>query len=121
MDINRKEAHAISMMLHNLRYELTGRKILLYVDNSAVCYTLYKCWAKSEDLMDFIYEITLVQCMYKIEIYVQYIPSEMNVMADALSRKDFARFQQEVRLFGFNFDTRPVSLSYYERLYMVKH
>ncbi len=120
MSINYKEAHAVIMMLHNHRKELTGKKILLYVDNKSVMYSLFKNWAKSDQLVEYIQEIILLQCIYCIDIHVDYVPSALNDLPDALSRGQYNRFRYVVDLYGLQIDKFPSVVSYYPTLRLLR-
>ena len=60
MSINYQEAHAVIMMCWNLRKFLTEKKILLFIDNTSVMYSIFKQWAGSEELMEYIQELSLI-------------------------------------------------------------
>ena len=119
LSINLKEAHAVLTMIQSLRHELTGRKIMLFIDNTAVMFSLFKHWAGSLQLMRYIQEITLLMCEYHIQLYVEYVASSMNSIADSLSRLDFQRFHETVDLFGLTMDDKPTKVEYYEGLHLL--
>ena len=86
MHINLKEAHAVLMLIYHNRRMLTGRKLWLLIDNQACMYGIIKAWSPSRALMDFVQEISLMLMHFCIDIRVDYIPSELNTLADLLSR-----------------------------------
>ena len=116
MHINLQEAHAVLMLLHNFRHELTGHQILLYIDNKPVLYSIFREWSGSLQLMEFVQEISLLMCVYSIGIRVDYIHSELNGFSDALSRLDYRRFEQLARVNYLSFDKTPTKLEYYSDL-----
>eukprot|EP01083_Nonionella_stella_P102493 291599_1 len=54
MHINLQEAHAVIMLLSNFRSYLSGKKLLLYIDNTTVYYGMRNHWAKSNSAFRFI-------------------------------------------------------------------
>lgn len=92
--ITLKEAHALLMLLHNLRHDLTGKTVVVYVDNQAVYHSVRRKWSSTHSVMLFIYEICLMMMEYKIDLWVEWIRSHVNVGADALSREDIPRFRE---------------------------
>ncbi len=121
MSINYQEAHAVIMMLHNFRKELTGKKVLLYLDNKSVLYCIFKCWSGSLRLMEYIQEIAMLMCKYCIELRVEFTPSWMNGPADALSRRDTKRFWEIAETFNLKFNPHPKQLEYYTELHLIKN
>jgi len=113
--INQKEAHAVIMMLHNLRHDLTGKKLILLVDNTALFYSMAKHWG-SDRLMPCIYEICILMMEYKIQIWFEWIPTKCNVLADALSRYDSNTFWKWIDLHNMNVKPKPTPLEYYNTL-----
>ena len=67
MHINLQEAHVIIMFLFNMRHRLTGRTLLLYVDDLAVMFSTFKHWSGSLSLMEFIQEIVLLMYVLGLE------------------------------------------------------
>ncbi len=120
MSINYQEAHAIIMLLYNYRDILTGRKLLLYIDNTSVMYSIYRDWAGSPKLMEYIQEIVLLMCEYRIELRVHYIPSSFNGLADALSRFDAKRFHDLAHLYNVAINEKPSNLEYYPTLTLLR-
>ena len=86
MDIALREAHAVLMLLWHLRHELNGHVLHLLVDNSSVEWGIRKCWARSEDLVGWMEEITALSVFIHCEMTVSYIPSWLNLPSDLLSR-----------------------------------
>ena len=120
MSINYQEAHAVIMIVYNFRQILTGRRLLLYIDNKSVLYSLYKFWAGSVTLMEYCHEIALLLSEYRIDLRVEYIPSSLNGPADALSRSDLERFHNIVEEYNLIVDAGPTELEYYDSLRLLK-
>ncbi len=116
LDIDKLEAHAVIMLLYNRRHDLTGRQVLLYVDNKCVLFSMYRNWSGSNELMEYIQEIVMLQCVYNIGIHIEYIPSEFNKLSDSLSRFNQSEFDHYVDLFGLDVNDQPDELEYYESL-----
>ncbi len=120
MSINYQEAHAVIMMLWNHRKFLTGKKVLLYLDNKSVMYSMFRNWSNSDLLVEFIQEITLLQCIYCIDVHVDYIPSVLNDLSDALSRSQLYRFLFDIKLYGLEMDPLPSVVEYYPTLKLLR-
>ena len=120
MHINKQEAHAVIMLLHNFRKELTGRNVLLYIDNQPVRFCIFKYWSGSADLMEYIQEIVLLMCVYNIGLKVHYIPSDYNTLPDALSRFEMNKFHQAVYDYNLSFDDHETVLEYYPILKLMR-
>jgi hypothetical protein len=126
MDINKREAHAVLMLLWNCRHQLTGREMHLLVDNESVRWSLQKFWSKSEELVNWIEEITCLALALRIGFRVHYIPSRLNTVADQLSRGPAGRneFNELRELLGWD-DLTEITIpsqnddSYYESLRII--
>ena len=113
--IDQKEAHAVITLLVNLRKMLTGKKVVIFVDNSALYYAMIRHWA-GERLMPVIYEICQTMMKYKILVWFEYIPTDCNKLADALSRFDLATFRKWVNIHGIKVQSEPLKLTYHSDL-----
>ncbi len=85
LHINQKEFHCVLSVLNTLKESLTGKKVHLYIDNSTTVNGIIKKWSKTYDIMKFIHELCLFMIEYKIHVYVDWISSASNVIADSLS------------------------------------
>ena len=113
--INQKEAHAITMMLHNLRNQLTGKKLILLVDDTSLFYSMVEHWG-SERLMSCVHEICYLMMEYKIQMWFEWIPTGCNKLADSLSRIDFKCFWKWVRIHSITVRPKHIKLDYYFKL-----
>ena len=109
--INQKEAHAVIMLLYNLRRELTGKKLILLVDNTTLFYSMAKHWGTKE-MMKCIYEICYLMMEYRIGVWFEWIPTDCNKLADSLSRFDFECFWKWVSIHGISVKPKPMCLEY---------
>ncbi len=116
LQIDKLEAHAVLMLLWNRRKDLTGRQVLLYVDNKCVLYSLFRNWSGSDELMEYIQEIVMLQCVFSIGIHIEYIPSEFNKLSDSLSRFNDSEFNHYVNMFDLNMNKKPDEIEYYQCL-----
>ena len=119
MSINYQEAHAVIMLLYNFREELTGQRVLLYIDNQSVMYSIFKCWSGSLTLMEYVQEVAMLMCEYCIELRVEFSPSLMNGLADSLSRNDEDRFREICDMYCLRFDDEPTPVQYYTDLDLI--
>ena len=109
--IAQKEAHAVMMLIHNMKHLITGRKVILLVDNQTLFWAMKRHWTKGS-LMPFVYELSLMQIKYKTWIWFEWIPTQYNVLADSLSRFDLVSFKKWVRLQHYNMRAYPYPLKY---------
>ena len=115
MHINMQEAHAVIMMIHHCRSMLSGRKLLLWVDNQVCMYGIIKAWSASRALMDFVQEISMLTMHYCIDLRVEYIPTELNTFSDLLSRGARSEFLELIDLYDFDMQEQ-VEVDYYDHL-----
>ncbi len=108
------------MMIWHHRKQLSGKKVLLYIDNQSVMYSIFKHWSSSDKLMEFIQELILIMCCYCIDVHVNYIPTKMNDGADALSRDQLDRFHELVDLYGWEINEQMDDVDYYNDLKLLK-
>ena len=111
LQIDEKEAHAVVMLLYNLRKKLTGKKVILYIDNSVIYWAMVKHWA-GERIMPCIYEICSLMMEYKILVWFEWIPTECNKLADTLSRDEIKEFWRWVNLHQLRVKPKPERLHY---------
>ncbi len=120
MSINYQEAHAVITLLYNYRHILSGRQLLLYIDNKSVLFSIYKHWAGSEKLMEYIHEIVLLMCVFSIGLRVEFIPSSFNDLADSLSRFDWKRFYDTIDAFNLQMNDTQTQIEYYPTLRLLR-
>ncbi len=120
MSINYQEAHAVIMLLHNYKHILTGRHCLLFVDNTSVMWSLIRNWSTSAQLMEYIHEIVLLLCTFRITLRVEYISSFINGLSDSLSRGEIDRFNQLISDYDYQINSEPTPLEYYPHLRLIK-
>ncbi len=91
-NINYKEAHVVLSMIKTNCHLLSGKSVLVYIDNTSCFYSMIRKWSKSFDMMAFIYELALLLMKYRIYMKFEWLPSAFNFFADSLSRDDLPRF-----------------------------
>lgn len=74
--------------------KLANKKIVLHIDNQAVVAILNKLTSKSERVMTLLRSFVLASMKYNILFRAVYIASKDNIVADSISRKQWARFRQ---------------------------
>ena len=110
-----KEAHAIIVMLHTLKHELTGRCIHIACDNANVVRAVVRRWSKSPMLMTFVIELIMCLLKYKITIWIEWISTHRNGFADALSRgriTGYNGFKHLCKIFGLQHRDSPDAIVY---------
>ena len=99
------------MIIENLKHFLTGKKLILLSDNQTLFWAMKRHWS-SGMMMPFIYELCLLQMKYKIWIWFEWIPTQYNILSDALSREDLLSFWRAIHLYNFQVDNEPLRLNY---------
>ena len=110
--INQKEAHALLTMIETQKLKLTGRTVRVYIDNQVLFYAMSRKWSSKRSMMMFIYEICLLLIRYKINIYVEWIGTKRNTIADCLSRKNMNDFYRECN--KYNMIHKQIPFIYYD-------
>ena len=109
--IDQKEAHAVIMLLHNLRHFLTGKRLVLFIDNAVLYWAMVRHWA-GERMMPCIYEICLIMMKYRISVWFEWIPTEANKLADSLSRQNIPLFHKWTNFHQIRVEPKPTQLDY---------
>ena len=99
--INCKEAFAALVAINHFKYEFANKCGILYVDNTVVKDSFARKWSKNPRLMNCIYLICIIMMEVKCVIYFDWISTEKNCMADALSRFDVKKLFLSKKLFNF--------------------
>ena len=105
-----KEAHVLIVMLQSLANTLTGHRIRIFMDNLTFVRAWAKRWSSSPMLMQCIWELLFYLQKYRIQLYLDWIPGELNTAADALSRFDYQRFLRYVRRKRLMIDRKPLTI-----------
>lgn len=111
LHINQKEAHAVITLLYNLKEQLSGKKLVLLVDNTTLFYAMIRHWS-SPQMMPFVYCISLLMIKYRIAVWFEWIPTDLNKLADSLSRFDFKTFRKWVQIHNISVKPKPLTLTY---------
>jgi len=75
--------------------KLRHRKVLLFIDNEALCCVINKQTAKSKRLMQLVRQFVLLAMEHGILFKARHVVSENNCIADSISRKQWERFRRE--------------------------
>ena len=110
-EIAQKEAHAVIMLINNMKHVITGKKLILLVDNQTLFWAMKRHWSKGT-MMPFIYELSLLQMKYRVWIWFEWIPTQYNVLADSLSRFRLSDFWHYVKQYNYAMRKDPCRLSY---------
>lgn len=110
--INQKEGHVVVTALYNLRRYLTGKRVVIYIDNATIYYAMCRHWASSAMLMEVIYDICAIMMKYRIEVWFEWIPTENNVLADTLSRFKMDEFWNHINDYDFDIFRNPIDITY---------
>lgn len=116
--ITLKEGHAALMFLYNWRDYLTGKRVCLMVDNMVLKAAMARKWSPARVLMMLIYEICLVIMQYHIDVWVEWIPTDCNALADALSREKYDDYRREMTFLNATPDPYPFYCDYLQSFRM---
>ncbi len=100
LHINEKEAFVVLLFLQTMANKLSGKAIKIYIDNKVIQCCLRRRWSHSDSIMKWIYAICTHCVQYKIKPIFQWIPTEINIFADTLSRGKSDKFQSWMKSFG---------------------
>ena len=112
--INVKELHVILSMIETFKSKLTGKTIEIFTDNTTVYYAIKNKWSTSTDIMNLIRKMVIILIKYKIFIWIKWVPTDYNVLADSLSRFDLKRFNQESNRLKIKIDKSITRTKYYD-------
>ena len=112
--INWRELHAAVKALATWGPSLRGSKVLFHIDNSTTCHVLNKLYSPVSELMELIRAWCILIERFSITVAVVYIPTDENVLADALSRGDLDGFFRS--LGGRGRRVWPESFLYFDSL-----
>ncbi len=119
--INQKELHAVLTAIHTFKNELTGKKLIMYIDNSTACYGIINKWSSTPQIMFFIYELCLLMIEYKIVVFVNWISSNNNGPSDALSRGNNKEFWRIKNLYNLQLNNKPTPSRYYRNFRFINN
>ncbi len=93
--IHYRELMAVCIGLATFANELKNTKVIMMVDNQAICQAINAGTIKCDLTMNLIRSLYYTMSQFNIECQARYIATHDNVWADALSRLDISRFRQE--------------------------
>ena len=89
-DINYKEMNAVLVALRLWGEHFTHSRLVVHTDNSVVFHGLQH-WTTRSSAISPLREIALLSAKQDIQIQPIWIPSQENLLADLLSRRDFKK------------------------------
>jgi hypothetical protein len=92
--IDELEADAVYRAAEALGDMWRGKRVPLYIDNSAVQLSLRKGWSRAPRLTSYIKKLHQLAVHYDCVLVLIWISTHDNIGADALSRNDYARYAQ---------------------------
>ena len=93
LPIHCREMMAVCVGLATFADKLANRKVILMVDNQAVCHSINSGTTRCSTTMNMVRSLYYTLCKHNIECQARYIYTGDNEMADALSRLDMPRFR----------------------------
>jgi hypothetical protein len=94
LDINHWECYAVLIALRLFAAAWSRSRVVVFCDNMATVEWLSSGSARPPSARLLVQEVFSMCVTHHIRLHVQHIPGEKNVLADALSRKQWARFVQ---------------------------
>ncbi len=88
-----RECVAIVLLLCVFSQRLSGKQVIMNIDNTLVYYSVNAGKSKDPKLMKFIRAIYFYTSIYHITYRCGHLSSEANAIADSLSRLDIPRFR----------------------------
>lgn len=92
LNIDLKEMLALLFHIIISKDKFMNKSILIFCDNKVVNSVIIKRWARNPKMMQLIYKLVIIKIMYRIEVYVEWIPTKLNRIADLLSRDRIAEY-----------------------------
>ena len=88
-----RELHAVVMAVATFSYKLRGSQVLMHIDNEAVHHCVKAAKCKEHDINCLLRVLYYFTSVHKIEYKSTHVPGITNVLADALSRQNYALFK----------------------------
>ena len=88
------EIYAVITALTMNIEEIKGKYIKYFCDNQPAVKALIRRWSKNNKLHNFVLTICELQIKYNFHMYIEYLESKMNWLADRLSRFQFGTAQE---------------------------
>ena len=107
--INHKELHVLLTMVRNLGLTYHGRYIHMYVDSQSVVGSFARRWSSSPHQMSLLWELLLTMHQYRMLLYLEWIPTYMNIAADHLSRQRIDDFHHHIDIHQWIIRKQPCS------------
>lgn len=92
-DVSLLELLPIVLAFHCWGERLKGKKIVLHTDNMALVSILNNKYTKNSKIMLALRPLVLQALLFNIQFKAEHVPGKANVIADALSRKQWTRFR----------------------------
>ena len=105
--INEKETFAILIALNTFGPQWSGLQGKCFSDNFTAIYAFKNKWARNPRIMACVYYSCLLLLHYKILIYVDYINTKLNKVADLLSRSELNKLKQICMSFNIPLASNP--------------
>ncbi len=93
LPIHFREMLAVCVAVATHARSLANKRVLLMVDNQAIVYAINNGTIRCEKTMELVRSLYFVMSKYGIECKSEYIATDQNILADALSRLDFVHFR----------------------------
>ena len=97
LHINYLELYGLAIGVKLWIGRFKDQTVIIHCDNMGVVHMVNNTTSKCKDSMVLLRIIMLECLIHNVRLQAQYIPTNLNVFADALSRMDYARFRRLAR------------------------
>ena len=104
------ELYALCMGIYVWQQYLQNVQIIVFCDNQADCSMVNSLASSCKNCMYLIRKLTLNNLVHKRCIFLKFIPSKQNSLADSLSRGQMARFWKLAKELGRTMNLQPAPL-----------
>lgn len=111
--INWRELHVAVKALATWGHHWSGGLVIFHIDNQAACGVLSKLYTPTPELMELVRSWALLLEQFNIEVKIEYIRTDDNICADALSRGMMEQFK--INCPQAAIATWPHPVSYFDR------
>ena len=91
------ELYAATIGLHLWLHKYKNSRIVIFCDNMSVVHMLNSQTSHCKRCMTLIRLIVLQQLLHNTRVFAKHVPTENNILSDALSRGQMNRFYAEIR------------------------
>ncbi|MCP3925711.1 MAG: hypothetical protein GY714_24345, partial [Desulfobacterales bacterium] len=111
------EILAITLAISTFLGELRNSAFVIRIDNTVAAYGLRDWSSKNKEVMDHIRLVAILAIENNLRFYVEWIPTNENSVADAISRNKLSKFKELAMLRGQSPNVHPEIVVWDARLF----